>query len=151
STYQLAITVGILASYLTSLFEPVGTWRLMFGLAAVPGAVFLLGLAFLPESPRWLVLRGRIDDARASLRRLGTPRDIDATIEEMARSMRLDSRSGYRALLDPAIRPALVVAMGLFLLQQLSGINAVIYYALAIFDQAGFDSGQTQVLATIGL
>ena len=58
---------------------------------------------------------------------------------------------GYRALFEPHIRPALIVAVGLFFLQQLSGINAVIYYAPEIFNQAGFSSGDTRILATIGI
>src|SRR6476659_239770 len=71
ATYQLAITFGILVSYLTGLaIEGDGTWRLMFGLGAVPGLLFLLGLAFLPESPRWLMLKRFPDQARASLLRL---------------------------------------------------------------------------------
>ncbi len=66
STYQLAITVGILMSYLTGiLIAGDGIWRVMFGLGVVPGALFLVGLAFLPESPRWLVLKGFPDKARA--------------------------------------------------------------------------------------
>ena len=60
-------------------------------------------------------------------------------------------KTGYRALLEPAIRPALIVAVGLFFLQQLSGINAVIYYAPEIFRHAGFDSVNTQMLATVGV
>jgi MFS transporter, SP family, galactose:H+ symporter len=60
-------------------------------------------------------------------------------------------KTGYRALLEPAIRPALIVAVGLFFLQQLSGINAVIYYAPQIFSHAGFDSASTQMLATVGV
>ena len=71
STYQLAITIGILVSYLTGLVvSGDGMWRHMFGLGAVPGLLFLAGLAFLPELPRWLMLKGFPDQARASLRRL---------------------------------------------------------------------------------
>ena len=155
STYQLAITIGILVSYLTGLFiSGDGTWRTMFGLGAVPGLLFLAGLAFLPESPRWLVLKGFPDDARASLRRLraaGWP--VDGELDEMVRSAQAQAgrKTGYRALLEPAIRPALIVAVGLFFLQQLSGINAVIYYAPQIFSHAGFDSASTQMLATVGV
>ncbi len=156
STYQLAITVGILASYLTGLVieGDGGTWRIMFGLGVVPGLLFLLGLAFLPESPRWLVLKGFPDQARAGLRRLrGGNRDIDAELQEMVRIAKTEAgqKVGYGALREKAIRPALIVAVGLFFLQQLSGINAVIYYAPEIFSQAGFDSGRTQILATIGV
>jgi sugar porter (SP) family MFS transporter len=155
STYQLAITVGILASYLTGLLIPHGIgWRLMFGLAAVPGLVFLAGLAFLPQSPRWSALNGRLAEARTSLARLRPPGwNVERELEEIVRSAKGDTvqAAGYRALLAPTVRPALLVAVGLFFLQQLSGINAVIYYAPAIFRHAGFDGHDTQVLATIGV
>jgi SP family galactose:H+ symporter-like MFS transporter len=155
STYQLAITFGILASYLTGLaITGDGTWRAMFALGAVPGLLFLIGLMFLPESPRWLVLRGMLDKARASLARLrgaGTP--VERELDEIVRTAQAEAgqKHSYAALLAPTIRPALIVGMGLFFLQQLSGINAVIYYAPEIFNHAGFDSGKTQVLATIGV
>ena len=155
STYQLAITIGILVSYLTGLVvSGDGTWRTLFGLGAVPGLLFLAGLAFLPESPRWLVLKGFPGEARASLRRLRAQGwDVDGELDEMVRSAEAATgrRTGYRALLEPAIRPALIVAVGLFFLQQLSGINAVIYYAPEIFSHAGFDSVNTQMLATVGV
>lgn len=158
STYQLAITVGILASYLTGVIiddeTAKGMWRIMFGLGIVPGVLFLAGLALLPESPRWLVRKDRPSHARASLARLrGTGADVDGEVAEMVRSVKaeLNQPVGYGALLEPAIRPALIVGVGLFFLQQLSGINAVIYYAPDIFAHAGFDSGKTQIFATIGV
>lgn len=155
STYQLAITIGILVSYLTGLvITGDGMWRRMFDLGAVPGLLFLIGLAFLPESPRWLLLKGRADQARASLRRLrGARWDVDGELQEMAATARAeaDRRVGYSALLEPHIRPAVIVTVGLFFLQQLSGINAVIYYAPEIFDHAGFGSADTRILATIGI
>ena len=87
----------------------------MFGLGAVPGLLFLLGLAFLPESPRWLVLKGFSDEARSSLRRLrATGWDVDGELGEMVRAAEANAgrKTGYRALLEPAIRPALIVAVG---------------------------------------
>lgn len=158
STYQLAITVGILASYLTGVViddeTAKGMWRIMFGLGVVPGVLFLAGLALLPESPRWLVRKERPLDARAGLARLRGPAgDIDGEVAEMVRSVKaeLNQPIGFSALLEPAVRPALIVGVGLFFLQQLSGINAVIYYAPDIFAHAGFDSTKTQVFATIGV
>jgi sugar porter (SP) family MFS transporter len=155
STYQLAITIGILVSYLTGLvITGNGMWRHMFALGAVPGVLFLVGLAFLPESPRWLILKGHVEQARASLRRLRDEHwDVDGELREMVLTARAEAGSGvgYRALFEPHIRPALIVAVGLFFLQQLSGINAVIYYAPEIFNQAGFSSGDTRILATIGI
>ena len=155
STYQLAITIGILVSYLTGLaITGDGMWRRMFDLAAVPGLLFLIGLAFLPESPRWLILKGRADQARASLVRLrGAHWDVDAELNEMVATAKAeaDRGAGYKALLEPHIRPAVLVAVALFFLQQLSGINAVIYYAPEIFNHAGFGSAETRILATVGI
>lgn len=155
STYQLAITIGILVSYVTGLIiTGDGMWRQMFGLGAVPGLMFLGGLAFLPESPRWLILKGQTDQARASLARLrGARSDVDAELKEMVATAKAEAGrgAGYKALLEPHIRPAVVVAVALFFLQQLSGINAVIYYAPEIFNHAGFGSAETRVLATVGI
>ena len=155
STYQLANTVGILASYLSGLaIAGAGMWRLMFGLGAVPGLLFLVGLALLPESPRWLMRRRSAKAARASLAQLRSRTwDLEAELEDMTRTIEAEAgqRAGYAALSEPAVRPALIVAVGLFFLQQLSGINAVIYYAPDIFEQAGFDNADTQILATVGI
>jgi SP family galactose:H+ symporter-like MFS transporter len=155
STYQFAITFGILASYLSGLaLKADGSWRVMFGLGAVPGLLFLFGLVFLPESPRWLVLKGIVDKARESLQRLRGPgANIDAELNEIVSNAKAEAgqKIGYAALLEPTIRPALIVGAGLFFLQQLSGINAVIYYAPEIFRHAGFGSAETQTLATIGV
>jgi SP family galactose:H+ symporter-like MFS transporter len=155
STYQLAITFGILVSYLTGLaIRGDGMWRVMFGLGAVPGIFFLVGLALLPESPRWFVLKGLLDKARASLLHLrGAGARVDEELGEIASAAKAEigQKAGYLALLEPTVRPAVTVGVGLFFLQQLSGINAVIYYAPEIFNHAGFDSAHTQTLATIGV
>jgi MFS transporter, SP family, galactose:H+ symporter len=155
STYQLAITFGILASYVAGYTLAGGnSWRLMFGLGAVPAIVLIVGLIFMPETPRWLALKGRLVEAKASILRLrGTGATVDRELEEIDRSVREDAgrKGGYAVMFEPAIRPALVVGMGLFLLQQLSGINAVIYYAPEIFIQAGFNQGETEKLATVGV
>ncbi len=119
---------------------------------AIRGA--LVSTYQLAKSPRWLVLKGLPDGARASLLRLrGRGWNVDSELDEMVRTAQAEAgrKIGYRALLDPAIRPALVVGIGLFFLQQLSGINAVIYYAPEIFSHAGFDSASTQTLATVGI
>ena len=154
STYQLAITIGILISYLTGLvITGNGMWRHMFALGAVPGLLFLVGLAFLPESPRWLILKGHADQARASLRGCATRAGTSMPSQEMVQNAKAEAGRGvgYRALLEPSIRPAVIVAVALFFLQQLSGINAVIYYAPEIFNHAGFASGETRILATVGI
>ena len=110
ATYQLAITFGILVSYLAGLaFGSGGSWRMMFALGAVPAGLFLVGLAFLPESPRWLVLRGFSDAAKASIRRLrGAGADVDRELGEIRSSLAASTgkKAGYAALLAPLVRPA---------------------------------------------
>ena len=155
ATYQLAITFGILVSYVSGLaIEGDGMWRVMFGLGAVPGLLFLLGLAFLPESPRWLMLKQWPDKARASLLRLrGAGANVSQELDDIARTAWSEpgKKLSFSVLWSPTVRPALIVGMTLFFLQQLSGINAVIYYAPEIFRHAGFDSGKVQTLATVGV
>jgi MFS transporter, SP family, galactose:H+ symporter len=155
STYQLAITAGIVLSYLTGLlFGGPDTWRVMFALGALPGIVFFIGLLFLPESPRWLVLKNRDADATASLRRLrGAGADVAGEVAAIRANVFAEQRTAARApsVLAPWVRPALIIGTVLYFLQQLSGINAVIYYAPTIFQHAGLDGHSTQVLATVGV
>src|SRR6516165_9913377 len=121
ATYQLAITFGLLVSYLSGLaITGDGTWRAMFALGAVPGLLFLVGLTFLPESPRWLVLKGYLDRARASLQRLrGVGAPIDKELDEIVHTAKAEmgQKSSYSSLFEPIPRPALIVGMGLFFLQ----------------------------------
>jgi sugar porter (SP) family MFS transporter len=155
STYQLAITAGIVLSYLTGLvLRSDGTWRVMFAIGAIPGLVFLFGLFFLPESPRWLALRGRDEQAAASLQRLrGPTANVAAEIAAIhsVAATEAPGSAGAAKLLAPWIRPALIVGTVLFFLQQLSGINAVIYYAPTIFRYAGLGDQSTRVMATVGV
>jgi sugar porter (SP) family MFS transporter len=156
SIYQLAITLGILGAYVVN-FAMGEAWRSMFMLGAVPGLALLLGMLVLRDTPRWLILKGRRSQAQSALARLrGTsPGDPAIESELQAIGQAAQGEAGHAAkwsdLLAPRVRPALIVGMGLFLLQQLSGINAVIYYAPTIFKEAGFDSNATQILATIGI
>lgn len=154
SAFQLAITVGILVSYMVGLaFSQDDNWRLMFAAGAIPAVILFLGLVPLPESPRWFALRGRWDDARTSLAKVtGDHANVDAAVAEMRSAIESETEGGtIRDLFRPMMRPALIVAMGLFFLQQLSGINAVIYYAPQIFREVGFADHAGQLLATIGI
>lgn len=154
SAFQLAMAVGILVSYVVGLaFSQDENWRLMFAIDALPALILFLGLVPLPESPRWFALRGRWGDARASLAKVtGDHANADAAFAEMRAAIKSETEGGtIRDLFRPMMRPALIVAMGLFFLQQLSGINAVIYYAPQIFREVGFADRAGQLLATIGI
>jgi sugar porter (SP) family MFS transporter len=108
----------------------------MFGLAAIPAAILLVGILSQHESPHWLVRQGREDEARSVLRRVRAEEDIDEEIDDV-RDLARREASGRR-LLDPKVRPALIVGLALAVFQQVTGINTVIYYAPTLLKNAGF-------------
>lgn len=156
SVNQFLITVGILVSYgVGALLAPAQAWRWMLGLAAVPALVMLAGLFVLPESPRWLLLRGRGDEARTVLAKVqGAPADddeVDEQIRELEERQQEESQASYRDLFTPRLRPALRIGIGVPMVNQLVGVNAVIYYAPTILKNAGFgDAGATIATVVIG-
>jgi len=133
---QLAITSGILASYLVDYgLASSQNWRLMFGLAAIPAILMFTGMLFQQESPHWLVAQGREDEAREVLRRVRDSGGIDAEIAEVrALSGR---RRSFREVLNPAVRHVMVIGVALAVFQQITGINTIIYYAPTLLSAAG--------------
>jgi sugar porter (SP) family MFS transporter len=151
SLFQLAITVGILAAYVVDyLLTHGGAWRWMLGLGVIPGATLGLGMIYLPESPRWLAKRGRLEHSLAVLQRIRM-NDAEAELEEILQSSKVEMPGRWRELLGPAVRPALVIGIGLAIFQQITGINTVIYYAPAIILSAGIPSAAGAILATAGI
>lgn len=166
--YQLAITVGIVAAYFSNVlflrysldqrltgflhFIVVeDTWRSMIGVGLVPSILFWIGLVFIPESPRWLVLKGRTTQAFTVLRKVNSMSIAEKEMEAISNSLRSE-RSGFRDLWKPEYRVPLLIGIALPFFAQVSGINAVIYYGPSILDKAGFSMGEAfggQV--TIGL
>ena len=153
SLFQLAITVGILLAYLVDYaFAQVQGWRWMFGLAVVPAAIFASGMLFLPESPRWLVRRGRREVARAMLARIRGTQTVDEELLEIEGSLAQAKESGRLSdLLAPSLRRSLIIGIGLAIFQQITGINTVIYYAPVIIQSAGIPSASGAILATAGI
>ncbi len=150
SLNQLMVTTGILLSYFVNYaFADTGAWRWMLGAGMVPAVVLAVGMLKMPESPRWLFEHGRPDEARAVLQRT---RDdgVEAELDEIAETVEKQANNGLRDLLEPWIRPALAVGLGLAVFQQITGINAVIYYAPTILESTGF-GGVTSILATVGI
>jgi sugar porter (SP) family MFS transporter len=133
---QLAITSGILASYLVDYgLSSTQNWRLMFGLAAIPAVLMFVGMWFQHESPHWLVTQGREDEARAVLERVRDDSDIDAEIAEVRELSK--RKSTAHDLLNPKIRHALTIGIALAVFQQITGINTIIYYAPTLLSNAG--------------
>jgi sugar porter (SP) family MFS transporter len=149
SLNQLAITIGILGAYgINYALSAEGSWRLMFTLGAIPGAILGIALFFLPESPRWMVLRGQKEGAKTILDSLRAGKNTDAEMLEIEQSVTIE-KSSFASLLTPAIKPALIVAIGLAFFQQVTGINTIIYYAPTIFENAGFGTASHAILASI--
>ena len=156
SAFQLMITVGILISYLTGLFlADSGHWRAMLMLGVVPALVTFGGMIGAVESPRWLVMRGRDDEAGGVLGRLQPelgPTQIARIVDDIKEKSRTSGGApAWSAFLAPSVRRITIFAMMAFLLQQVSGINAVIYYAPRILHSSGFGSMGEQLLGTVGI
>lgn len=139
---QLAVTTGILIAYIVDFaFKDVpGNWRWMLGVAVIPGAALAIGMLTVPHTPRWLVMRGRQDEAREVLERLRSSdedADVDAELEEIRRANDKESSSRIRDLFGPKIRPMLIVGLALAVFQQVVGVNTVIYYAPTILSGVG--------------
>jgi SP family galactose:H+ symporter-like MFS transporter len=153
SLNQLLITVGILVAFFADYLLANGAhWRWMFGLAAFPAVALGVGMTLVPESPRWLLARGKRALARSVLKRMRPLTEV----EEELNSIKSPERVGkvrWAELFTPKRRPALAIGIGLAIFQQITGINTIIYYAPTIFQLAGFRSESRAILITtvIGL
>ncbi|MFD2209546.1 sugar porter family MFS transporter [Virgibacillus halophilus] len=150
SLNQLMITIGILASYLVNYaFAPIEGWRWMVGLAVVPSLILMIGVLFMPESPRWLLEHRSEEAARRVMKLTRKPDKIDQEIDEM-RKINEVSDSTWKVLSSTWLRPTLLIGCCFALFQQIIGINAIIYYAPTIFSEAGLGNA-TAILGTVGI
>ncbi|MGC4235100.1 MAG: sugar porter family MFS transporter [Niabella sp.] len=152
---QLTIVIGIFITNLVNYYlrnEGDDAWRWMVGLGAVPSALFLLGVLWLPESPRWLVKARLHDKATAVLKKIGNTDYATQTLEQIRRSVSADTRISYAAVFSKAVWPAVLVGMTLAVFQQLCGINVVFNYTSNIFESVGFtQDDQLRQTVFIGL
>lgn len=147
--FQVMIAVGQLISYVVGFFIE-GHWRIMFFLAIIPGVILFVGMLRMPESPRWLITRGQREKATDLLERIrGNRQEADKEVAGIV-SVNQSESGSWSDLAKPWARPALIAAIGIAILCQLTGINAVIYYAPTILNDAGFTSNAS-LLATIGV
>lgn len=155
---QLMLVCGILLAYSVDyLLAPWGAWRWMIGLSVPPSVVLLVGMFFMPESPRWLIQAGRVEEARRILRRIGQGAMAEREIAEMQGARAGDAGRplpGFferlRIFRSQGMRRALVASVGLSVLVQLLGVNTIIYYAPTVLIGVGFGE-MGAVVANLGI
>ena len=156
---QLNIVFGILVSYISNYLvarfmpnaDPKLVWRVMLGMECVPIALFMALLATIPESPRWLVRANRADAARGVLERIGYP-EIEKTLAEIAESLRAAANGVKVALFQRRYAKPIMLAFLIAFFNQVSGINAINYYAPRIFQLIFGEGSELAALAgTIGV
>ena len=152
SINQLAVVIGMLLAYWMSwMLADLGqsSWRWMFASAAVPSVLFFAALIPLPESPRWLVKEDRIAEAGRVLGRLNPPEDAERELESIRQAVAEESGS-LAELFRPGLRRALIIAVSLAILQQISGVNTILFYGSVIFtEHVGSQSASAALLANV--
>ena len=159
SLYQLAVTAGFLLAYLANWAIDAGidpsaaadaglwsrmfnaeAWRGMLGSETLPALLFLFIIFFIPESPKWLIIKGKPNEATSVLSRiLGSEDEINAEVEA-TRSSSGEDKGSWSDLLKPGILVAVLAGCAIAILGQFMGVNAVLYYGPKIFSEAGFDN-----------
>jgi len=148
--YQFALTVGIaLADLVGYWLASQHGWRMMFGIGAIPAAVFLVCVLTLPESPRWLLARNRDREAEAVLSTYTDGPGAQVLLADIRAGLQVKMEQRWSALWSPAVRMSLLIAVGFTVLQQATGINTIIYYGPKIFTLAGIASSEDAILATL--
>ena len=147
--FQMAITVGILSAFIVNfLFHINGNWRAMFLVGLAPSVLLFVGMLFLPESPRWLVLKGKHEKAHDALHKLRGHEAVSGEVAEIKESIR-NAKGNFRTLFSKRLRPLVFITFGLFVFQQFTGINTIFYYAPTLFKAAGFEGSTSQILALV--
>jgi sugar porter (SP) family MFS transporter len=151
--FQLNIVIGILLAYLSNyLVSQAGLggaeWRWKLGVAAIPAAAFFVALSVIPQSPRWLVGVGRKEEARAVLVRMGEP-NPDGELKQISESLHAERLSGREPLFQQRYRIPVFLAISIGMFNQLSGINAILYYLNDIFERAGFSRVSSDMQAVL--
>lgn len=147
--YQLSIVTGILIAFISNylLREAVeSSWRWMIGVGAIPAAIYVLMILFVPESPRWLVIKGRIQEAARVLKLIDPQMHIDAYIA----GIRSAEPTLNESIFDRKYLAPLMLAFFIAFFNQFSGINAFLYYSPRIFEGAGLE-GDSAFLSSVGV
>ena len=153
---QFNIVFGFLLAFISnyvisSLSLGDIAWRWMFGLEAIPALVFFLLLFLNPRSPRWLVSKNLLEEARHVIEKLGSDKDnVDEEISEIQNSLFAEKETAIESLFQPKYYKPILLAMAIAMFNQLSGINAIMYYNPRIFQMAGFEESSA-MLSSVGV
>ncbi|MFV0418705.1 MAG: sugar porter family MFS transporter [Dysgonomonas sp.] len=164
SLYQLAVTIGFLGAYIinymlleysqnsaTNITNPIlklifhdEVWRAMLGMALIPAFIFFIIIFFIPESPRWLILKQRETEACGILQRIfGSEESANYELNETKRVAVGGEKTDWRMLFKPKILKAVIIGASIAILGQFMGVNAVLYYGPSIFESTGLSSGDS--------
>ncbi|MEO7048282.1 MAG: sugar porter family MFS transporter [Ferruginibacter sp.] len=152
---QLMITVGILISYLSDYWiandDDPFSWRLMFYIGFIPGLMLFIGMFFLPETPRWLIRKGRYEEGKKVLSKIEDPDLIDISLNKLKDEMVADKGSGNisKQVFISLLKYPLIIGTGIMILSELTGIDTIIYYTPKIFKIAGYISNEQSLLPAI--
>jgi sugar porter (SP) family MFS transporter len=148
--YQFALTSGIaLADLVGYWLAGRQAWRLMFGFGLIPAVFFLFMVLTVPESPRWLFAQNRLAEAESVLKSYTDEPGAKLLLEDIRVSLMTKMERRWSALWSPAVRGSLFIAVGFTVLQQVTGINTIIYYGPQIFSLAGISSDKNAIFATL--
>ena len=150
---QLTIVIGILITNLVNYFlagKGDNAWRWMFWIGLVPSLLFLLGVLWLPESPRWLIKAGRTDEAKKILLKIGNTAFAEQTKNDISHSLTDPDNISAFDIFGKAVRPAVIIGIGLAVFQQFCGINVVFNYTSTIFESVGASLNR-QLLETVSI
>ena len=151
SLNQLFVTLGILVSYgVDSLFSANGAWRFMFACGLIPGLILLIGMLFMPFSPRWLILKHKTDKATQVLQKVRGTTNVQSEVSEIQETAKTETK-GLSQFKSSYLKYPLIVGVGLAIFQQITGVNTIIYYAPTIFQFAGLSSDTAAIAATTGV
>jgi SP family galactose:H+ symporter-like MFS transporter len=149
---QLAVTLGILIAYLVGFGFSfvIGNWHWMFLSAVIPAAILGIGMYFMPPSPRWLMKQGSDSLAKQVLQKLRQSNDIEEEVEEIEAALRSEN-AAINIFKNKKIRSVLIIGILLSIIQQVTGINTIIYYSATIFKMANAHSDSHAILSSVYL
>ncbi len=140
------------AAWVTTLKMDAWNWRWMLGIETLPAVLYFLALLVVPESPRWLAMHGREPEAKVILARVGSAEQADLDLQAVKESIEAEAELGkvsVGTLLHPSLRLVLMIGITVGILQQITGINSVFFYAPMIFEQSGIGTNASFMQAVL--